>query len=138
MGMAEPSRRVVVYAAIAANLAIAATKFVAAAVTGSSAMLSEAIHSLVDTGNGVLTLVGMRRSVRPPDDLHPFGHGLELYFWSLLVAILIFGVGGGMSFYEGITHIRHSTKPGDPTWGFVVIAAAFIFEGSSWTVAYRA
>ena len=137
MGMTEPSRRVVVYAAIAANLAIAATKFVAAAVTGSSAMLSEAIHSLVDTGNGVLTLVGIRRSARPPDDLHPFGHGLELYFWSLLVAILIFGVGGGMSFYEGITHIRHSTKPGDPTWGFVVIAAAFVFEAISWTVAYR-
>jgi|RhiMetdeSRZDD1v2_1073273.scaffolds.fasta_scaffold00942_8 cation diffusion facilitator family transporter len=137
MGMAEPSRRFVVYAAIGANLAIAATKFVAAAVTGSSAMLSEAIHSVVDTGNGILTLVGIRRSARPPDDLHPFGHGLELYFWTLLVAILIFGAGGGMSFYEGITHLRHSVSLGDPTWGFIVIAAAFVFEGISWTVAFR-
>jgi cation diffusion facilitator family transporter len=136
--MAEPSRRVVVYAAIAANLAIAATKFVAAAVTGSSAMFSEAIHSVVDTGNGILTLVGIRQSARPPDDLHPFGHGLELYFWTLLVAILIFGLGSGMSFYEGVTHLRHSAEPGNPKWGFIVIAAAFVFEGISWIVAFRA
>jgi len=134
-GMA--SRRTVVYAAIAANLAIAATKFAAAAVTRSSAMRSEAIHSLVDTGNGLLVLVGLRRSRKPADSDHPFGHGLELYFWSFLAAIFIFAVGGGMSLYEGIAHLRRPEPLGDPLWGYLVIGAAAIFEGISWAVALR-
>lgn len=131
-------RRTVAAAATAANLAIAATKFAAAAVTRSSAMLSEAIHSVVDSGNGLLVLVGLRRSEKPPDEDHPFGHGLELYFWTFLVAILIFGVGGGMSFYEGIVHWRRPEPPGNPRWSYVVIAVAFVFEGTSWLIAHRA
>src|ERR1043166_1020819 len=102
--MAAESTRVI-YAAIAANLAIAVTKFIAAAFTGSSAMLSEGIHSLVDTGNGGLMLFGIHKSEEAPDVEHPFGHGKELYFWSLIVSIAIFAVGCGMSIYEGITHL---------------------------------
>jgi len=130
-------RRTVAIAATAANLAIAATKFAAAAVTRSSGMLSEAIHSVVDSGNGLLILVGLRRSERPPDDEHPFGHGLELYFWTFLVALMIFAVGGGMSFYEGIVHLRHPVPIEKPHWSYLVIGAAFLFEGASWVVALK-
>lgn len=105
--MSQSHSKNVVYAAIAGNLAIAITKFVAAAMTGSSAMLSEGIHSTVDTGNGLLLLLGIHLSLRPADDQHPFGYGGELYFWSLIVAVLIFGVGGGISMYEGVLHLIH-------------------------------
>jgi cation diffusion facilitator family transporter len=127
----------VVYAAIAGNAAIAVSKFVAAALTGSAAMLAEAIHSVVDTGNGLLMLLGIRRSRRPPDVMHPFGYGKELYFWSLIVAISIFGVGGGMSVYEGIWHILHPPPAYDPTWNYVVLGLAAAFEAVAWAVAMK-
>ena len=126
-----------IFAAIAGNVAIAATKLIAAYFTGSSAMLSEGIHSLVDTGNGGLLLLGLRKSKKPADANHPFGHGKELYFWSLVVAILIFALGGGMSVYEGVTHLKHP-HVSDPTWNYVVLGFAIIFEGFSFFFAYRA
>ncbi len=129
--------KLAIYGAIAANVAIAATKFVVAAITGSSAMLSEGIHSAVDTGNGLLLLIGMRRSKRQPSAEHPFGHGKELYFWSLIVAVLIFGAGGGVSFYEGVQHWRHPAPLEDPAWNYVVLAAASLFEGTSFLIALR-
>src|ERR1041384_3795461 len=129
--------RIAIYGAIAANVAIAVTKFVVAGITGSSAMLSEGIHSAVDTFNGVLLLVGLKLSQRPATAEHPFGHGKELYFWSLIVAVLIFGLGGGVSFYEGIQHIRQPEPMRDPTWNYVVLAAAALFEGTSFLVALR-
>ncbi|HET6150957.1 MAG TPA: cation diffusion facilitator family transporter [Polyangia bacterium] len=134
--MGEESR-IAIFAAIVANLAIAAVKFVAAAVSGSSAMLSEGIHSLVDTGNGLLLWLGVRRSRRPADARHPFGHGKELYFWNLVVAVLVFAVGGGMSAYEGIIHLinPHPASPG--AWIYLVLGAAFLFESTSWLFAWR-
>jgi len=117
-----------IYAAIVANLAIAVSKFVAASISGSSAMLSEGIHSFVDSGNGLLLLYGIKRSQKGPDEFHPFGHGKELYFWSLVVAVLIFAIGGGMSFYEGILHILHPEPIGDPTISYIVLALAIVFE----------
>lgn len=125
------------YAAAAANLGIAGTKFVAAGASGSSAMLSEAIHSLVDTGNELLLLLGLKRSERPPDEQFPFGYGKELYFWSLIVALLLFSAGGGMAFYEGITHLTHPEPLRDPFWAYVVIGAAAAFEGASFIIAMR-
>jgi len=129
---------IAIYAAIAGNLAIAITKFVAAAVTGSSAMLSEAIHSVVDTGNGWLILLGVRKSRKPPDSDHPFGHGHELYFWTLIVGVLIFAVGGGMSVYEGIMHILHPNSPERPAWSYAVLGIATVFEGTTWLFGWKA
>jgi cation diffusion facilitator family transporter len=134
---AREESRTAVIAAIVANLAIAAMKFVAAAVSGSSAMLSEGIHSLVDTGDGVLLWMGMRRSRRPADAQHPFGHGKELYFWVLVVAVLVFAVGGGMSAYEGIIHLVHPHPSHHGGWIYLVLGAAFLFEGISWLFAWR-
>jgi cation diffusion facilitator family transporter len=131
------SSHVVVYAATAANLGIAVTKFVAAGVSGSSALLSEAIHSLVDTGNELLLLLGLKRSARPADAQYPFGYGKELYFWSLIVALLLFSAGGGMAFYEGVTHITNPQPLEDPFWAYVVIGAAALFEGTSFIIAIR-
>ncbi|MES2936787.1 MAG: cation diffusion facilitator family transporter [Pseudomonadota bacterium] len=129
--------KVAIYGAMAANAAIAATKFAVAAATGSSAMLSEGIHSLVDTGNGALLLVGVHRSKSPASAEHPFGHGKELYFWSLIVGVLIFGLGGGISFYEGVLHVLHPKPLEDAFWNYVVLAAAAVFEGASFAVAWR-
>ncbi|HTL88052.1 MAG TPA: cation diffusion facilitator family transporter, partial [Leptolyngbya sp.] len=114
--MPKSSSNKTIYAAIVSNFAIAVTKFIAAWITGSSAMLSEGIHSIVDTGNEFVLLLGVRLSKRPADESHPFGHGQELYFWTLIVAILIFAVGGGMSFYEGVSHLIEPSPLEDPTW----------------------
>jgi cation diffusion facilitator family transporter len=133
--MAESNTAVV--GAIAAGVAIATTKFVVAGITGSSAMLSEAIHSLVDTANDILLLIGLRLSVRPATVEYPFGHGKELYFWSLIVAVLILGVGGGISFYEGVQHIVHPEPLRDPLWSYVVLATAGVFESVSLGIALR-
>jgi len=129
--------KLVVYGAIAANGAIAITKFVAAGVTGSSAMLSEGIHSIVDSGNGVLLLVGMKLSQREATSEHPFGHGKELYFWSLMVAVLIFGLGRGISAYEGVLHMLHPTPLRDARWNYIVLGAAAVFESGSFAIALR-
>jgi cation diffusion facilitator family transporter len=134
--MAAESKKAVV-AAIVGNAAVAAIKFAAAALTGSSAMISEGIHSLVDTGNGVLLFHGLRRGARPADSNHPFGHGMEVYFWSLIVAVSIFGVGGGMSIYEGIVHIRNPSPLDSPTINYIVLALAMVFEVASFLVAWR-
>ncbi len=101
-------------------------------------MVSEGIHSTVDAGNGVLLMVGMRRSEKRATAEHPFGYGREVYFWSLLLAVLIFGLGGGVSAHEGVTHIMHPTPIRDPGWTYVVLAAAFMFEGASLLIALRA
>ena len=130
--------RTVVYGAIAGNVAIAVTKFIVAGITGSSAMMSEAVHSLVDTGNGVLLLIGFKRSARKGDPAHPFGYGKEIYFWSLIVAILIFGIGGGISAYEGVLHMRNPEPLTDPKWNYIVLAAAAVFEGISLGIGLRA
>lgn len=131
------SSKTALYTALAANLGIAATKFVAAGVTGSSAMLSEGIHSLVDTINEVLLLLGVSRSQRPPDQKRPFGYGREQYFWSYVVALLIFAIGGGVSFYEGVTHIQHPEPIEDPLWNYIVLGVAFLLDGYSLLTAWR-
>jgi cation diffusion facilitator family transporter len=127
----------VVYAALAGNLAIAVTKFVAAALTGSSAMLSEGVHSVVDTGNQALLLYGMRRAKLPPDERFPFGHGKEIYFWCFVVALLVFAAGAGVSFYEGVRHLRHPVEITSPYVNYLVLGVAALFEAGSWLVALR-
>jgi cation diffusion facilitator family transporter len=134
---AHKGSRTVIYAALIGNFLIAATKFVAAFFTGSSAMLSEGIHSLVDTGNGGLMLYGLRRSAKPPDLGHPFGHGRELYFWSFVVALLIFALGAGVSFYEGVQHMLHPEPSVSVGWNYAVLGFAILFEGGSWLVALK-
>ncbi|MDT8307368.1 MAG: cation diffusion facilitator family transporter [Anaerolineae bacterium] len=129
---------IAVYGAMVANFIIAVAKFVAAGFTGSSAMISEGIHSLVDTGNQGLLLLGLRRARQPADELHPFGHGKELYFWGLIVAIILFGLGGGMSVYEGIQHIQHPVVEGGATaqtWNYGVLGVAIVVEGISFYIA---
>jgi cation diffusion facilitator family transporter len=128
---------VAIYASIGANVLIAATKFTAAAFSGSSAMVAEGVHSMVDSCDGALLLLGRHRSRRPPDERHPFGHGKELYFWSLIVALLFFAVGGGMSVYEGILRILHPEPIRDPTWSYVVLGVAALFDGTSFVIAVR-
>ncbi len=135
--MGAESRKAVV-AALAGNLAIAVSKGIAAALSGSAAMLSEAIHSFVDTGNGALMLVGIHRSQKPPDADHPFGFGHELYFWTLMVGVLIFGLGGGMSIVTGVLHIRADAPIGDLAWNYAVLVVAAAFEGMSWRYGWRA
>ena len=136
--MAAPTgSRLVVYAALFGNLAIAIAKFIAAGISGSSAMLSEGVHSLVDTLNEVLLLYGLRRAEKSPDTLHPFGYGRELYFWSFIVALLVFAAGAGVSAYEGIQHIRHPQPATNHALSYTVLGVSLLFEGSSWYIALR-
>jgi cation diffusion facilitator family transporter len=136
---AEPAAEVsiVVWGAVFANLAIAIAKYAAAAITGSSALLSEAIHSTADTGNELLLIVGVRLSRRPADEEHPFGRSQEIYFWGLIVAMVLFGLGGGASFYEGIQHILHPHPLESARWNYVVLGVAWVFESFSFTLAAR-
>jgi cation diffusion facilitator family transporter len=136
MGSA-PSSRHAVFAALAGNLLVAATKGVAAAWTGSSSMLSEAVHSVVDTGNEVLLLYGMRQARARADAEHPLGYGRELYFWSFIVALLIFALGAGVSIIQGIAHVRAPEPIRDPLVNYVVLGLASLFEGGSWWVSLR-
>ena len=133
----ESESPVAVLAAIAANLTIAIAKFVAAAISGSSAMIAEAIHSLVDTGNQLLLLLGISRSKKPADERHPFGYGKELYFWSLIVSVLLFGLGAGISIYEGVKHILEPHPIGDIKATAFVLSIAFFAEGFSLLTALR-
>ena len=135
--MASSSSTKVIYAAFIGNALIAVSKFTAAGVTGSSAMLSEGVHSVVDCGNQLLLLFGLRRAAREPDAHHPFGYGMELYFWTFVVAILIFALGSGISIYEGIHKVRHPTEIRSPEWNYAVLILSMIFEGVAWTIAYR-
>ena len=129
------SSKKIVYAALAGNLLVTITKFIAAGWTGSSAMLSEAFHSFVDTSNQVLLLYGMAQANRRPDETHPMGYGRELYFWSFIVALLIFALGAGGSIIQGIDHILHPEPITDPIVNYIVLGCAFVFEGSSWWIA---
>jgi cation diffusion facilitator family transporter len=132
--------KVAVVAAVIGNVAIAVIKFAAAGITGSSAMISEAIHSLVDTGNGGLLLLGMKEARRPPDESHPFGYGKALYFWTLVVSVSIFGIGGGLSLYEGISHIAHitaETSASNPAMNYLVLGLSALIEGWSFSVGLR-
>ncbi|MCZ6469702.1 MAG: cation diffusion facilitator family transporter [Candidatus Dadabacteria bacterium] len=135
--MATGSKKVI-YVALIGNALIAIIKFIAAAITGSSAMLSEAIHSLVDTCNQVLLLYGLKRAQRPPDKNFPFGYGKEIYFWSFIVAILIFALGAGISIYEGIIHLLHPKPITTPYINYIVIGFAMMFEGFAWYFAFKA
>jgi len=126
-----------IWSAIIANSAIAVSKFVAAFFTGSSSMMSEGIHSLVDTGNGILLLFGIRSSKKPADHKHPFGYGQEAYFWSFVVAILIFALGGGIALYEGIVHLIHPKELKNLKWSYVVLGLAILFEGYALSVALK-
>ncbi|MGB8703465.1 MAG: cation diffusion facilitator family transporter [Gillisia sp.] len=129
--------KIAVYGAIAANVLIAITKFIAAGFTGSAAMLSEGIHSVIDTGNDLLLLLGMKKSNRKPDKQHPFGYGKEVYFWSFVVSILLFSLGGGFAIYEGITSILNPEPVTDPLWNYIVLGASILFEGTSLTIATK-
>jgi cation diffusion facilitator family transporter len=131
----DASSRKIVYAALAGNLLVTLTKFIAAWWTGSSAMLSEAFHSFVDTSNQALLLYGMAQAARRPDATHPLGYGRELYFWSFIVALLVFALGAGGSIVQGIDHILHPTAITDPIVNYIVLGCAFVFEGASWWIA---
>lgn len=129
--MAAGGSKIAIYGAIGANVLIAISKFIASFFTGSSAMLAEGIHSLVDTGNGLLLLLGIKRSKQAPDRMHPFGYGKEVYFWSFVVSILVFSLGGGFALYEGVHALQDPHLIEDPTWNYIVLFAALVFEGTA-------
>jgi|SRR6478735_3723692 len=133
MKSVSPESRWVIYGALAANAAVCVAKFTAALLSGSAALLSEGIHSLADTGNEILLLLGLRRSQKPADSSHPYGYGKEQYFWSLIVALVLFSVGGGTSIYEGVRRLMHPQRVEHSLANYVVIGVAFVFEsGSLW------
>ncbi|WP_423148203.1 cation diffusion facilitator family transporter [Rubrolithibacter danxiaensis] len=132
-----PASKIPLYSALFANIAIAVTKFIAAGVTGSSAMISEGIHSVVDSANEILLLYGIKRSKKTADENRPFGYGKELYFWAFIVSILIFAIGGGISFYEGVSHIQHPAKIEDPHWNYIVLGIAIVLDGFSFITALK-
>src|SRR4051812_18536520 len=115
------SSKITVYTALTADVIIAITKFVAAFITHSSAMASEGIHSLIDSINEILLLIGIRKSKKPADEDRPFGYGKELYFWSFIVSMLLFLMGGMVSFYQGVAHLKHPVPLTDPAWNYVVL-----------------
>jgi cation diffusion facilitator family transporter len=131
----RPDSSFVVWVALAANVAIAVAKYIAASITGSSALLSEAFHSTADTSNELLLLLGGKLSQKPADSVHPFGRGQESYFWGLIVALLLFGMGGGLSFYEGVQHVVHPRAIENPGWNYLVLGCSFVFESVSFAVA---
>jgi cation diffusion facilitator family transporter len=140
--MATGGSKIAIFASIAANLGIAVMKFIASFFTGSSAMLSEGIHSVIDTSNGLLLLLGIKKSKVPPDEQHPFGHGMEIYFWSFVVAIFIFALGGGVALYEGIKHLTEPHNEWHVTrsmmyWNYGVLLGALIFEGASLWIGWK-
>ncbi|WP_394652073.1 cation diffusion facilitator family transporter [uncultured Sphingomonas sp.] len=135
--LAAVRANIVLYGALAANVGIAIAKFVAAGITGSSSMLTEGVHSLVDSGNQILLLYGQKRAARPPDAAYPFGYGRELYFWAFVVAMLIFAIGAGVSIYEGYLHILKPEPLRDPTVNYIVLGIAVALEGTSWAIAVR-
>lgn len=134
--MASGSKKVI-YAAMIGNGLIAVCKFVGAFLTGSSAMMSEGIHSVVDTGNQGLLLYGIARSNRKADEKHPFGYGSEIYFWAFIVAMLIFSIGAGISIYHGVEKILHPHPIESPTINYVILALAIVFEGAAWYIAFK-
>src|SRR6266566_8934112 len=136
--MTSRSSKRVVRVAIFSNLAIAISKYVAAVFSGSSAMLAEAFHSTADIGNELLLLLGMKRSARPADPLHPYGHGKVLYFYSLLVAVYIFAFGGALAFYRGISHLQHPAVSSHAVWNYSILALAAAVDAYSWRISYRA
>ncbi len=139
--MAHGGSKLAVFASMAANLGIAIMKFVASFFTGSSAMLSEGIHSVIDTVNGVLLLFGMKKAEHPADKQHPFGHGKEIYFWSFVVAIFIFALGGGVALYEGIKHLSHHGEVDHSVkmklWNYGVLIGSIVFEGASLWIGWK-
>lgn len=134
---ASHGSKLVIFAALTGNALIALTKFIASYLTGSAAMLAEGIHSVVDTGNQILLLVGLKRAARPPDEVHPFGYGKEIYFWSFVVAILLFSLGAGISIYEGVYHVLHPRPISHIYANYVVLGLAMIFEGGAWWLGFR-
>jgi len=136
--VATHTSRTAIYAALIGNLLIAVTKAIAATITGSSAMLSEAVHSAVDTGNALLLLYGLHRAAKPPDQRHPYGYGRELYFWCFVVALLVFALGAGISFYEGVSHLRDPEPIIRPAIIYIVLGLAFLFESVSWWFGWKA
>ncbi|MGD8942000.1 MAG: cation diffusion facilitator family transporter, partial [Desulfobacterales bacterium] len=134
--MASASSKKVIYAALMGNALIALTKFIAFFITKSSAMLSEGVHSVVDTGNQMLLLYGLHRAKRPADERFPFGHGKEVYFWGFVVAITIFTIGAGVSLYKGVHHILHPVPIENPSINYIVLACAMVFEGAAWYFAF--